>query len=55
MNIQETAETLIRATEIFVDFFKRVPDISNIDDVKELLSIQCDVIYTMENIKERNS
>ena len=54
MNIKTTATTLVRATEIFTDFFKRKPDMTDIDDVKELLSIQCDVIYTMENIDERN-
>ena len=54
MDIQTTATTLVRATEIFIDFFKRNPDMTNIDDVKELLSIKYDICYAMENIVSRN-
>ena len=54
MDIKTTAITLVRATEIFTDFFKRKPNMNDIDDVKELLAIQCDVIYTLENIDRRN-
>jgi hypothetical protein len=55
MDIRTTATTLMRATEIFTDFFKRKPDMTNIDDVMELLSIQCDVAYAMENIENRHN
>jgi hypothetical protein len=54
MSIQKTAITLVRATEIFIDFFGRVPDMTNIDDIKELLAIQCDVCYAMQNLHNRN-
>lgn len=55
MDIRTTAITLMRATEIFTDFFKRKPDMTDIDDVMELLSIQCDVTYAMENIENRRN
>ena len=55
MTIRETAVTLVHATEIFKEFFKHDPDMTNLDDVMELLSIQCDVIYTMENIESRKA
>lgn len=55
MDIRTTATTLMRATEIFTDFFKRKPDMTDIDDVMELLSIQCDVAYAMENIENRRN
>ena len=54
MTIKQTAITLVRATEIFKDFFKRNPDMTNMDDVTELLAIQCDVCYAMQNIEMRN-
>ena len=54
MTIKQTAITLMRATEIFQDFFKRNPDMTNMDDVTELLDIQCDVCYAMQNIEMRN-
>ena len=54
MTIKQTAITLMRATEIFKDFFKRNPDMTNMDDVMELLSIQCDICYTMQNMEMRN-
>ena len=34
------ATTIVRATEIFNDFFKRDPDMHNAKNVMELLSIQ---------------
>ena len=54
MTIKQTAITLVRATEIFKDFFKRNPDMTNMDDVMELLSIQCDICYAIQNIEMRN-
>lgn len=57
MTIKQTAITaiaLVRATEIFKDFFKRNSDMTNMDDVTELLAIQCDVCYAMQNIEMRN-
>ena len=54
MTIKQTAITLVRATEIFKDLFKRNPDMSNMDDVTELLAIQCDICYAMQNIEMRN-
>ena len=54
MTIKQTAITLVRANEIFKDFFKRNPDMSNMDDVTELLAIQCDICYAMQNVKMRN-
>lgn len=53
MTIQKTAMTLIRATEIFEDFFGKKPDMTNISDVKEILAIQMDVCYTMQNLETR--
>ena len=54
MTIKQIAITLVRATEIFKDFFKRNPDMTNMDDVTELLAIQCDICYTMQNMEIRN-
>ena len=54
MTIKQTAITLMRATEIFKDFFKRNPDMTNMDDVMELLAIQCDICYAMQNMEMRN-
>lgn len=54
MTYKQTATTIIRATEIFNDFFKRDPDMHNTNDVMELLCIQADVMYAMENIQMRN-
>ena len=54
MTIKQTAITLVRATEIFKDFFKRNPDMTNMDDVTELLAIQCDICYAMHNMEMRN-
>ena len=54
MTIKQTAITLVRETEIFKDFFKRNPDMTNMDDVTELLTIQCDICYTMQNMEMRN-
>ena len=47
MTYKQTATTIIRATEIFNDFFKRDPDMHNTNDVMELLCIQADVMYAI--------
>ena len=44
----------MRATEIFQDFFKRNPVMTNMDDLTELLMSQSDVCYAMQNIEMRN-
>ena len=54
MTIKQTAITLMRATEIFKDFFKRNPDMKNMDDVTELLAIHWDIYYAIQNIEMRN-
>ncbi len=54
MTIQKTAMTLVRATGIFEDFFGKKPDMTNLSDVKELLAIQMDVCYAMQNLEMRN-
>lgn len=54
MTYKQTATTIVRATEIFNDFFKRDPDMHNVNDVMELLSIHADVMYTMHNMEMRN-
>lgn len=51
---KETATLMIRATEIFNDYFNREPDMHNVNDVMELLCIQEDIIYAMQNINMRN-
>ena len=54
MTIQKTAMTLVRATGIFEDFFGKKPDMTNLSDVMELLAIQMDVCYAMQNLEMRN-
>lgn len=54
MTYKQTATTIVRATEIFNDFFKHDPDMHNANDVMELLSIHADVMYTMHNMEMRN-
>ena len=54
MTIKQTATSLVRATEIFKNFFKRNPDMKNMDDVTELLAIHWDIYYAMHNMEMRN-
>ena len=54
MTYKQTAIIIVRATEIFNDFFKCDPDMHNINDIMELLSIHAYVIYTMYNMEMRN-
>ena len=54
MTYKQTATTIVRATEIFNDFFKRDPNMHNTNDVMELLSIHADVMYAMHNMEIRN-
>lgn len=48
MSLQEMAETVVKATETYIEFFGYKPDMTDVDDVKELLSIHSDVICEME-------
>lgn len=54
MTYKQTATTIVRATEIFNDFFKRDPDMHDTNDVMELLCIHADVMYTMQNMQMRS-
>lgn len=49
MSLQEMAETVVKATETYIKFFGYKPDMTDVDDVKELLSIHSDVICEMES------
>lgn len=53
MTYKQTAKTIVRATEIFCDFFKREPNMHDENDIMEFMSIHADVIYTMKNIQMR--
>lgn len=48
MTLQEMAESIVKATETYIEFFGYKPDMTDVDDVKELLSIHSDVICEME-------
>ena len=48
MSLQEMAETVVKATETYIEFFGYKPDMTDVDDVKEFLSIYDDVIVEME-------
>lgn len=54
MENKEAATLMIRAIEIFNDYFNREPDMHDLKDVMELLCIQADVMYAMKNIQMRN-
>ena len=54
MSIQKTAITLVRAAEIFIDFFERVTDMTNTEDVNEVLAIARAVCYAMQSLQSRN-
>ena len=54
MTMKQTAITLVLATEMFKNFFKRNPDMTNMDDVTELLAIHCDICYAMYNMEMYN-
>lgn len=54
MTLQEMAESIVKATETYIDFFGYKPDMTNVDDVKEFLSIYDDVIVEMERETGKN-
>lgn len=47
MTLQEMAESIVKATETYIDFFGYKPNMTDVDDVKEFLSIYDDVIVEM--------